>query len=240
MEIIEEPFSIWRLMRAWLNRPASTKPAVRSADDMAEDQQGDAPRRDQATEDPAQSEVTAAADDAESLVVANLGDPSVLAGFNYSVTNYGRADDGALWVEHLLVCNECIAGDMFSIVSFPTVAPDPSPYAGVAPGETVYRPPWSARCIECGAEKTIFDTRTAGYSRVLNGASGDVRRADEPTEETGAATVYVSLIYRAKLDELTDPAARAKAAPADLFDAVHIRGVSPHAETIFEVWQACS
>jgi hypothetical protein len=175
VEIIEEPFSVWRLLRSWLNRPKSAPPAAQPAADAAEEQQGDATRRDPTAPDPSQSDATAGADDPESLEVADLGDPSVLAGFNYSVTNYGRADDGALWVEHLLVCNACIAGDMFSIVSFPKVAPDPSPYAGVAPGETAYLPPWSARCIECGVETTIFDPRTAGYHRVLNGNSGDAR-----------------------------------------------------------------
>jgi len=240
VEIIEEPFSVWRLLRSWFRRPVSVNQADAPRDVAANDQQTEPPRGDPTTQDPSRSDAPPEADDAESLEVANLGDPSVLAGLNFSVTNYGRATDGALWVEHLLICNACIAGDMFSIVSFPTVAPDPSPYPGVAPGETAHLPPWSVRCIECGAETIIFDPRTAGYGRVLNGASGDARGDDEPTEETGAASVFLSLIYRSALDELTDPAAKANVPPADLFDAVHLRGASPHGETIFEEWRPCS
>jgi hypothetical protein len=50
----------------------------------------------------------------------------------------------------------------------------------------------------------------------------------------------VSLIYRAALEDLTDPAAKANVPPADLFDAIHIRGASPHGVTIFDGWQACT
>lgn len=288
--IIEEPFSIWRLLRSWFSRTMPAERAVQPGDDAAEDERAEPPRRDQLldarskvqrqielleystnhsrggpsqnpmliaelqrtleqieadlldqqAEEPARPDASTGADDRESLEATNLGDPSVLSGFNHSVTNCARAEDGALWVEHLLVCNQCVGGDMFSIISFPKVAPDPSPYAGVAPGETVHLPPWSVRCIECGDEEMIFDPRSAGRDRVLNGVSGDARNPDEPTDETGATTVYVSLIYHAEFDELKGLATKAHVPRADLFDAVHIRGAAPNGETAFEEWHACS
>ena len=287
MAIIEEPFSIWRLLRSWFSRPAPAEYTVQPGNDAAPDEQAepssrdqlldarrkvqhqievleydtnhsrggpsqnpmliaelqqaleqiDADLRDEQAEETAQPDALTDADDGVIPEAANLGDPSILSGFNYSVTNCTRTDDGALWVEHLLVCNECLAGDMFSIISFPKVAPDVS---DEAPGETAHLAPWSARCIECDAEKTIFDPRTGGRGPVLNGESGKARDPIEPTDETGAATVYVSLIYRSELDELKGLAAKANVPPADLFEAIHVRGASPHGETIFEGQYACS
>lgn len=186
-----------------------------------------------------QSDAFAEVEDSETLEVSNMGDPSALSAFNYSVTNVARARDGALWAEYLLVCKDCVGGDMFSIISYPKIAPDPSPYADVAPGATVHLPPYNARCVECGHEKTVFDPRTAGRHAVMNGISRDTRAADEPVDETGATTLYVSLIYRTEPGALRDQAVKANVPVADLFEAIHIRGMAPNGATAFEEYYEC-
>jgi hypothetical protein len=129
---------------------------------------------------------------------------------------------------------------MFSISSYPKVAPDPSPYTGVAPGEIIRFAPYRARCVQCNVEKTIFDPKSAGYRAFLKGDCADKSDETDPVSETGAATLYVCLGYRFELSELRTLAEKARVTPADLFEDIYIRGEAPNGRTIFEEHYECS
>lgn len=220
MAIIEERFSIWRRLGAWLMRPAGT------SDPPDADPEEDEPSTllDQNQDD----------DDRELAAAAALGDPTLLSGFKHSVTHCNRSEAGYLWVEHLLICGQCLGGDMFSIISFPKIAPESSPDEDEAPGEALRLKPWITQCIQCGHQTTIVEAGIGDPQRGLDSTHIEGREPEDLINETGAATVYVSLIYPEALDDLKAATAKAGVPPADLFEAIQVRGVSPDFETIFE------
>ncbi len=169
-----------------------------------------------------------------------LGDPSILSHFTATMLNAVQSPGGVVWTNSLLTCPDCIGGDMFSIVFHPKVAPDPSPYDGVAPGDTVRSAPYSARCIECGVEKTLYDPDAAGFSAILKGAVEDDTDERGPTDETGAVTLYVALGYRRPIDELKSLAAKSNVVAADLFESIVIRGEAPNGDRTFDQSIDCS
>lgn len=218
MAIVEERVSIWRRVGAWLMRPA-----------------GQPDRPDFGSDEPStRLDGIQDTDDGALADAAALGDPSLLRGFAPSVTRGYRSDSGHLWVEHLLVCGQCLGGDMFSIISFPDIAPGSSPYEDEGPGEAARLKPWITQCIQCGHRTTLVEAGVGDPQHRLDAPHIEGREPEDLFNETGAATVYVSLIYPEALDDLMTAATKVGVPPADLFDAIHILGVSPHSETLFQ------
>ena len=106
------------------------------------------------------------------------------------------------------------------------VAPDPSPYYAIPPGQTLERPPHRLRCAGCGSTDVIFDARTDGYDGRLNG--GAAYESGETGEAFTQATYEVIAMptYNISLEELTElaPMAGPAANPADLFDWFNLVG----------------
>ena len=191
-------------------------------------------------EQSSQVDTTEASQDADMTMIADLGDPSILSKFTWTMLDTQEQQHDRIWVTYLLTCSECTGGDMFSVSFYPKVAPDPPPYAGVAPGDTVKFAPFGSRCVQCGSSRIIFDPRTDGYDGVLKAGCGDVGAETDPTDETAAATLYVALGYRVPVGDLRSLASEQKVAPADLFAAIFVRGVAPSGSAIFEEQYDCS
>lgn len=150
--------------------------------------------------------------------------PSCLSAFNFEAL---PLEEGG-WdfeVTFSLTCKAC-ASSTFVIFGFPLVAPDPSPYYMVQPGETNHRPPHKLKCASCGAEGQLFDVRTQGYDGVLNGGCSYESGTDGEAAIPGEFRVVVQVLYQAELDELAEFAREANVNVSDLFDGLTIVGTS--------------
>jgi len=130
-------------------------------------------------------------------------------------------------------CKSC-GRDEFEVASFPVVAPDPSPYYGLAPGDIFLRPPHRLRCSHCGNAGTIFDARTDGYDGILGGGCAYESGSEGEDFAAGPFKVIVSATYNVEGSELDELAASAGggAKATDLFDwltiiATPVGGGSP-------------
>lgn len=148
---------------------------------------------------------------------------------DFSVTPI-TPDDGAenlARVNFGLACKSCGYG-AFELGSFPVVAPDPSPYYGVAAGEALLRPPHRAKCVRCNSVGLIFDARTDGYDGVLNGGCAYESGSEGEEFFPGPYEVTVCVTYNigaSELDELAS-SARAETKATDLFDSLSIIATS--------------
>jgi len=124
--------------------------------------------------------------------------------------------------------------------SFPLIAPDPSPYYEVAPGQVLLRPPHQAKCINCGAGGQVFDPRTDGYDAVLNQCSAYECGDDGEDFATTAFRVTVSITFNVDLSELREYAAEADVEVVDLFDWITVQGESENPEIRFEQGYECA
>lgn len=156
--------------------------------------------------------------------------PSSLAAFSLSAEppQGGEVSDN---VNFAIACRTC-GGTHFRVFAFPLIAPDPSPYYGLEPGETFNRPPHRLACDGCGGAHTLFDIRTDGYDGVLNGGGATESGDSGEAQILGSSTVKVTLIYNIDLEELQEYAAEESRHPSDLFDvfllhALPLDGGSP-------------
>jgi hypothetical protein len=164
--------------------------------------------------------------------------PSCLAGFRHRPA---PLVEGALTsaIEFKLGCRQC-PGVLFRISAFPIVAADPSPFYGVAPGETFNRPPHTLKCVACGREHALFDVRTQGYDGVLNGGAPYQSGTEGKAFLPGTFHVAVVLIYNNDLEELEPLAREAKVAPSDLFDWISIVGTATQGGKDVEFGYECA
>jgi hypothetical protein len=148
--------------------------------------------------------------------------PSCIAGFRHKPLAAGTLDRAA---EFALACANC-GGEAFQILVYPLLVPEPSPYFGLNPGDTLNRPPHRLRCTSCATEASLFDARNQGYDGVLNGGcayeSGDKTESPIP----GEFKVIASFLYNVELAELEELATEANVKPSDIFDAFAIVGTS--------------
>ncbi|HZZ89493.1 MAG TPA: hypothetical protein VFE13_14275 [Caulobacteraceae bacterium] len=151
--------------------------------------------------------------------MATNSPPTSFSRFKLAAVDPPPAKEPVRYAAFALNCASCNGGQ-FHVGSFPVIAPDPSPYYKVAPGQTIDRPPHRLRCAGCGATEVIFDTRSDGYDGKLNGGgryeSGEAGETftDAPYE------VIAYAVYNIGLEELEELAPRAgpDAKPSDLFD----------------------
>lgn len=143
--------------------------------------------------------------------------PSCIAGFAYA----GEAVSFA--AEFTLRCKAC-QHDVFRILAFPTIVPDPSPYYDLSPGDILQRPPHRLRCTSCSAEAPLFDVRVNGYDGALGHGTAYESGEEGEAAIPGEHTVVVAFLYNIELDELQEIAAGANLQPSDLFDAINIIG----------------
>lgn len=159
---------------------------------------------------------------AQAAAIAANSPPRCLAGFSCDVYLEAAASSDVT-VQIALRCGSC-KGNVFRLFGFPSVAPDPSPYFGIAAGETLYRPPHRVECVHCKEVREIFDARVHGYDGVLNGGctyeSGTRGEGSIPGEHQ----VLVSFTYNIELEELSELAEEANVGVADLFDWIEIKG----------------
>jgi hypothetical protein len=174
--------------------------------------------------------------------LATRSHPRALKGFALSALPIGSGGAADITVEFQLNCLGC-GGSTFRIYSFPLVVPDPSPYAGLDPGETLFRPPHSAECVQCGTRASVFDARTDGYDGVLNGGGPYESGGDREASFPGEFTVVVWLTYNVDaedLDDLYQTAREAGVEPADLFDWMGIQGTATDGSAPFSVDYECA
>lgn len=162
--------------------------------------------------------------------------PSSLSAFALSTRppSGRRASDS---VSFDVACRTC-AGAHFRVFAFPLIAPDPSPYYGLEPGDTFNRPPHRLACEGCGEIHTLFDIRTDGYDGVLNGGGATESGDSGEAPIVGASAVTITLIYNIELDELQEYASEEGRHPSDLFDAFVLYALpldgSPPLELVYE------
>jgi hypothetical protein len=142
-------------------------------------------------------------------------------------------------IDFKLRCQEC-TGDIFQISAFPLVAPDPSPYSGVQPGQTLYRPPHTLKCVSCNVERPLFDVRTQGYDGVLNGGGAYESGTEDKAFMPGRFHVVVDFIYNIDLTELEELASEAKVGASDLFDGISIVGTATDGGQNVELSYECA
>lgn len=142
-------------------------------------------------------------------------------------------------VDFKLSCLTCSA-EIFQISAFPLVVPDPSPYAQVRPGETLYRPPHTLKCVSCGAEHPLFDVRTQGYDGVLNGGGTYESGTDGKEFMPGRFHVVVAFTYNTELEELRELAEEARVRASDLFDWIAINGTATDGVPNIELSYECA
>jgi len=148
--------------------------------------------------------------------------PSCLSGFGH--VPVPLAPGGLnIAIDFKLRCQDC-SSDIFQISAFPLVAPDPSPYSGVRPGQTLYRPPHTLKCVSCNLERPLFDVRTQGYDGVLIGGGAYESGTEGKAFIPGRFHVVVSFIYNIDLTELEELAGEARVGASDLFDWISIVG----------------
>jgi hypothetical protein len=146
-----------------------------------------------------------------------------------------------MYVTFDISCGHC-AANKFQIFCFPKIAPDPSPYYMLEPGQTLYRPPYSLKCMECGKKALLFDIRKHGYDAVLNDIAS-YESGEEGESETavdGDFNVTVSVGYNVELEELLELAAEASVQPQDLFDTISINGINASGDILFAADFECS
>ncbi len=144
------------------------------------------------------------------------------------------------WVNFAVSCKSC-GSDDFRLGSFVAVAPDPSPYPRVAPGQKLLRPPHRLKCERCGATDTIFDARTDGYDGILCGG-GPYESGETGERFTDVVCkIEAQATYNIDLDELNELAAQAGPAvkATDLFDWINIIATAPDGEKL-EVDYECA
>lgn len=157
-----------------------------------------------------------------SAAEATTNPPSCLSGFD--CTPLPLAESGLdLAVDFALTCQSCDAA-VFEIFGFPIVAPDPSPYYAIEPGQTFFRPPHKLRCVSCDAEADLFDIRTQGYDGVLNGGGSYESGTDGEAPIAGHYKVTVAVCFNTEFDELSELAEEANVSVSDLFDWITITG----------------
>ena len=167
--------------------------------------------------------------------------PKSLAAF--SVTPI-KPDDGPTplpWVSFNVGCKSC-GHQEFEIASFPIIAPDPSPYYGVASGDTLLRPPHRMKCSCCGSVGTIFDARTDGYDGILNGGCPYESGADGEDFTLRPFKVIVAVTYNIEISELEELASSAQAEikATDLFDNLSITATCPSGGQPLEFIYECA
>ncbi|WOI54397.1 hypothetical protein [Parvularcula sp. LCG005] len=164
--------------------------------------------------------------------------PSCLSGFD--CTALPLAGNGLdLAVDFALTCRSCNAF-AFLIFGFPIVAPDPSPYYAVEPGQTFFRPPHKLRCSSCGAEAALFDVRKDGYDGVLNGGASYESGTDGEEPIAGQFKVTVAVFFNVEFDELSELAAEANVSISNLFDCITIKGTPVNGGEDVELSYECA
>ena len=163
--------------------------------------------------------------------------PSCLDGFGFSVSPVDL--EYAHCIEFDLKCRMCGA-DVFHVLGYPIVVPDPSPYYAMEPGTVMWRPPHRLRCDGCGKTEPLFDARKNGYDAVVNNFSG-YESGDEGEEVVrGTYRVHVTFAYNAELSELEESATEAKVKIADLFDWFTITCRDTNSGDVFELDYECA
>lgn len=142
-------------------------------------------------------------------------------------------------VDFRLACETC-GGTSFRIFGFLKTAPDPSPYAGLAPGETLFRPPHGLCCSSCGRRAELFDARKNGYDGVLNGGCAYESGEAEASPLPGTFSVVVSIAFNTTDAELSELAAEAGVHPSDLFDWITIAGTPTDAGSPVQIDYECA
>ncbi|MGR4866967.1 hypothetical protein [Caulobacter sp. LARHSG274] len=155
----------------------------------------------------------------EAAAAAARQPPTCLAGFSTSLL----PPHHEVSVDYEVRCKTC-GDEHFHISGFPIVAPDPSPYFAIAPGETIWRPAHSLRCAHCGAGGRVFDARTSGYDGVLNGGCSYESGETDEQDVEGLFKITIALAYNVELSELLEAAQEAEVGIADLFDSFTISG----------------
>ena len=164
--------------------------------------------------------------------------PSCLSGFGN--TPIPLAPGGLdIAIDFKLRCQNC-PSDIFQSSAFPLVAPDPSPYFEVQPGQTLYRPPHFLTCTSCGTERPLFDVRTQGYDGVLNGGGAYESGTEGKAFISRHFHVVVGFIYNIELGELRDLASEARVAVSDLFDGISIVGTATDGAENVELSYECA
>lgn len=164
--------------------------------------------------------------------------PSCLSGFNCTALPLGEGSLD-LAVDFALTCQSCCA-NAFVIFGFPMVAPDPSPYYSIEPGQTFFQPPHRLKCTSCGAEAALFDVRTQGYDGVLNGGGSYESGTDGEAPIAGQFKVIVAVCYNAEFDELSELAEGANVSVSDLFDWITITGTPTSGGENIELSYECA
>jgi hypothetical protein len=178
--------------------------------------------------------------DEETPETSAFGAPAIMKRFAPMTSETVMGEGGVMWVRHTVMCRNCLGGDLFTVISQPKVVPNPSPDPDRGPGDTVYAPPYTARCVQCRGGTTFFDPQTAGYAAVLRGRRSAALGPDEAIGESRAANLYITLAYGPDLDALKALAADRRVPAADLFQVIHVFGRSPSGAVVFdEVWD-CS
>ncbi|MDP3736380.1 MAG: hypothetical protein Q8R02_03265 [Hyphomonadaceae bacterium] len=173
----------------------------------------------------------------ESATFAAGQPPSCIAGFKHRLLPLMESDfEGS--AKFSLAC-QCGA-DAFAILSHPLIAPDPSPYYLVEPGEVMFRPPHRLRCASCGVITPVFDAKTQGYDGVLNGGCSYESGDQGEQAAAGAFRITVWFFYNVGLDELEEYAAEASVSPSDLFDSFGLTGEPVGEGDPFEVNYECA
>lgn len=172
---------------------------------------------------------------------AERAPPSCISGFRHTAMPLARKAL-ALGIDFKLGCQNC-PNETFQISAFPLIAPDPSPYAELAPGETFNRPPHTLRCTRCATERLLFDARKHGYDAVVNDAAAyesGVEGVDAKAFIADHFKIIASFFYNIDLHELNDHAHRAKVTPSDLFDWVVISGSAADGADDLELSYECA
>jgi hypothetical protein len=173
----------------------------------------------------------------ETAAVAALSHPKCLRAFDLEVVP--PTADESITIDYQLRCRSC-GGSTFWLGSFPLIAPDPSPYSGLAPGEVFLRPPHRANCVNCGVIEQIFDPRVDGYDAILNDVSGYECGDEGETFAPSAFQVMVSLTFNAELSELREYATEAGVEVVDLFDWIAVQGDTGNPSVRFEEGYECA
>ncbi|HTT84914.1 MAG TPA: hypothetical protein VMF67_15670 [Rhizomicrobium sp.] len=145
----------------------------------------------------------------------------------------------AFAVEFSVSCKTCNHA-VFLISGFPKIAPDPSPYYGLPPGKTFWRPPHNLKCLNCGSVAKLFDARTDGYDGICNGGCSYESGTDGETFVPGSFKVTVTPVYNIELSEIIESAAAFGVQTPDLFDSFVIHGDPVGGGKRFETHYECA
>ena len=178
----------------------------------------------------------------EAAVYAIDEPPNCIKEFKATPKDPEQEDRPSAFLTFELGCSRCGAGE-FQLTAFPLVAPDPSPYYGVSPGETLQRPPHRLECSSCGHSSVLFDLRRHGYDGVLGHGSG-YETGGEGEEEVplpeGPFSIEVTFGFSIEMDELREIAEEAGISPSDLFDWITITGKPANDGIEFELDYECA